>query len=201
MSLDNDCQSPNTVLVSILRSATAHAGEAMSRWTGNHVRLQLDDVHETPLEEAVQQFGNGMEPLVTVSLDVIGDFGGRLVLFFDDEDGRRLAATILGRPQSTEVEWTNLEKSAVTETANIFASAFLSELAVGAGTRLTPSAPWLTRDFGASVLEQALLCQALDRDTILCCRTRFTLRDQAVNWSVAFVPDQRMIAALQPTLT
>jgi chemotaxis protein CheC len=200
MSFDDDSNRSSGVLAQILRAATTHAGKAMSQWTGNHVRLEVDDVRETPLEDALQQFGNAMEPLVMVTLDIIGDYGGRLVLSFDDEDGRRLAATILGRPANPASDWTRLEESAVMETANIFASAFLSELALSIGTRLTPSTPWLTRDFGASVLEQALLCQALDRDTILCCRTRFTLRDQAVNWSVAFVPDQRMIAALQPTL-
>jgi chemotaxis protein CheC len=200
MSFDHDYTPSGGTLAQILRAATSHAGKAMSQWTGNHVRLEVDDVRETPLEDALQQFGNAMDPLVMVSLDVIGDYGGRLVLSFDDEDGRRLAATILGRSTNSTDDWTSLEESAVMETANIFASAFLSELALVISTRLTPSAPWLTRDFGASVLEQALLCQALDRDTILCCRTRFTLRDEAVNWSVAFVPDQRMIAALQPTL-
>lgn len=200
MSIDNDSNLSRSMLVPILRAATTHAGKAMSHWTGNHVGLALDDVRETPLEDALQQFGSGTEPLVMVSVDIVGEYGGRLILSFDDEDGRRLAATLLGRPWNRSAEWNSLEKSAVMETANIFASAFLSELALGVNTRLTPSAPWFTRDFGASVLEEALMCQALDRDTILCCRTRFTLRDEAVNWSVAFVPDQRMIAALQPTL-
>lgn len=180
----------------ILQAATAHAAAAMSRWTHGQVQLSLEDVRESPLEEALEVFDLGYDLLTMINLDVQGDYGGRLVLSFDDENGRLLAYTLLGGRSGGGNEWSELDRSAVMETANIFASAYLSELAQRLGVRLTPSAPLLTQDYGASVLEQALMCQALTSNTVLSCRTRFELNNQQLNWSVFFVPDQALLGAM-----
>lgn len=180
-----------------LHAATAHAAEAMSRWTHGQVRLSLQDVRESPLEEALEALDLGADLLTMINLDVQGDYGGRLVLSFDDANGRLLASSLLGGRCAGGAEWSELERSAVMETANIFASAYLSELAQRLGCRLTPSAPFLTQDYGACVLEQALLCQALTSNTVLSCQTRFELNQHQLRWSVFFVPDQSLLEAMR----
>ena len=65
---------------------------------------------------------------------------------------------------------------------------------------LVPSPPYFIQDYGASVLQQAVMTQALTSDTLLLCQIGFHRRDQQLDWRVVFVPTQGMQDALQRSL-
>jgi chemotaxis protein CheC len=56
------------------------------------------------------------------------------------------------------------------------------------------------QDYGASVLQQALVAQAMTCDQALICRTGFHRMNEELNWHVLFLPTlalrKRMAAAL-----
>lgn len=182
-------------------AATHHASVAMCQWTNGRVAMSLDEVREAAVEEASTELDVGEELLTMVVLGVQGDLGGQLILAFDDENGRQLAASLLGREVSNSPEWSELDQSAVMETGNILASAYLNELTRLTCRKLVPTAPYFVQDFGASVLTQVLAAQAIVTERVLVCRTRFEFNQQHVNWSLFFVPSdellQAMLAAVQ----
>jgi len=184
------------LLEQFFASATQHASVAMCHWTNGRVRLSLDQLAESPLEEAAAQLDLDMDLLTMVVLGVKGDLGGQLILAFDDENGRRLAASLLKRPVADEPQWSELEKSAIMETGNILGSAYLNELTRLTDHDLKPTAPYFIQDFGASVLQQALMMQAATADRVLVCQTRFEFNEQEVNWNVFFVPSQELVHAM-----
>lgn len=175
-------------------AATQHASQAMCQWTNGRVALSLDEIREAALEEATAGLNIGDELLTMVVLGVQGDLGGQLILAFDDENGRKLAATLLGRKVSPE--WTELDQSAVMETGNILASAYLNELTRLLGRKLVPTAPYFVQDFGESVLAQVLASQSLSSEQVLICRTLFEFNKQQVNWSLFFVPSDELLQTL-----
>ena len=59
------------------------------------------------------------------------------------------------------------------ETGNILGCAYVNALTRLVGTDLRPSAPYFIQDFGASVLEQALMTQAAAGDSLLLCDIGF----------------------------
>ena len=81
-------------------------------------------------------------------------------------------------------------RSALTETGNILACAYLNAMAHLVGRDLMPSPPVLVRDYGASVLQQALMVQAVDGDRVLICRTVFQQEGEPLDWKVLFIPTQ-----------
>lgn len=177
-------------------AATQHASVAMCQWTSGRVALSLDEIREAPLEQLAAEIDIGDDLLTMVVLGVQGDYGGQLILAFDDTNGRQLAASLLGRTVSTDAEWSELDQSAVMETGNILASAYLNELTRLAGHKLVPTAPYFVQDFGTSVLSQVLASQSLVGDRALICQTKFEFNQQLVNWSLFFVPGEELLKSL-----
>jgi chemotaxis protein CheC len=184
----------------LFASATHDASAAMCRWTNGLITVTLDQVREIALEEVSARLGIGDDLLTMVVLTIGGEVGGNLILLFDEVNGRQLAASLLGRAPGTEPEWSELEKSALTETGNILGCAYVNALTRLIGSDLIPSAPYFIQDYGASVVEQAVMTQALTSDRLLLCQIGFCRNDQQLDWHVVFVPTQGMQEAMQRSL-
>ena len=184
----------------LFSSATHDASAAMCRWTNGLITVSLDDVREIPLEEVSIELDIGDELLTMVVLTLEGELGGNLILVFDEPSGRQLAATLLGRQVKTDPEWSDIEKSALTETGNILGCAYVNALTRLLGRDLVPSAPFFIQDYGVSVLEQAVMAQALTSDTLLLCDIGFHRKDEDLDWRVVFVPTLQMQEAMERSL-
>ncbi len=189
-------------LETLLSSATQTASRAMTQWTSGNVLLSMDRLVEVSLDEATQFTDMDEELMTMVVFNIEGTLTGQLLLTFDDENGRVLANSLIGKKiDQSDVEWSPLERSAIMETGNILASAYLNELTRIAYEKLTPSAPNFIQDFGASVLGQAILTQAMFSDRILICRTRFEFDSRQVNWNVYFLPSLELVTRLKESYT
>ncbi len=188
------------VLHQLFASATHDASTAMCRWTNGLITMTLDEVREIPLEDASTEMDLDDDLLTMVVLSLEGEVGGEMILTFDDENGRQLAASLLGRPVAEDTEWTDLEKSALTETGNILGCAYMNAITRLIDHELVPSAPYFIQDYGASVLQQALMAQAMTCDKVLICRTGFHREGEELNWRVLFVPTEAMRIAMEKAL-
>ena len=184
----------------LFASATHDASAAMCRWTNGLITVTLDQVREIALEKVSAELEIGDELLTMVVLTLNGEVGGNLILLFDEAGGRQLAASLLGCEPGTEPEWSELEKSALTETGNILGCAYVNALVRLIGTDLMPSAPYFIQDYGASVVQQAVMTQALTSDRLLLCQIGFRRKDEQLDWRVVFVPTQGMQEAMQRSL-
>ena len=185
------------ILHHVLSTATNHASAAMCRWVGGIITLTLDDVAEVPLEEVLSRLNVGDEMVTAVVLTLDGNEGGTLVLMFDEDNGRHLAASLAQRPVCNDPEWTEIEVSALNETGNILGCAYMNALTKLVDVELVPSVPYFLRDFGASVIEQALMAQVISMDKVLVCNTTFHRGDEDLNWNVIFVPSDRLRTKLE----
>ncbi len=188
------------VLHQLFASATHDASAAMCRWTDGLITLSLDEVRELPLAEATEELDLGDELLTMVVLSLQGEVGGEMILTFDDENGRQLVAALLQRPLNDDTEWSDLEKSALTETGNILGCAYMNAITRLIDHELVPSAPYFIQDYGASVLQQALMVQAMSSDQVLVCRTGFHREGEELNWRVLFVPTAALREAMERAL-
>lgn len=188
------------VLHQLFASATHDASAAMCRWTDGLITLTLDEVREIALEHVCSELNLGDDLLTMVVLTLEGEIGGDMILTFDEVNGRQLVASLLGRPVGESVEWSELEKSALTETGNILGCAYMNALTRLIDAELVPSAPYFLQDYGASVLQQALLAQAVCGDKVLVCRTGFHQQGEELNWRVVFVPNEGMRKAMEHAL-
>ncbi|WP_233199042.1 MULTISPECIES: chemotaxis protein CheC [Pirellulaceae] len=185
------------MLQNVLGAATEEASQAMSVWTGGEISLSLDCVREMPLEMVTQECDLGMDLLTMVVLTIEGDIGGTMILTFDEENGRRLAATLLRQEVLTDPEWSELERSALNETGNILGCAYFNAIARLVNCEFVPSPPTFLQDYGVCVLEQALMEQAQEAMDVLICQTTFLQGSEKLNWNILFVPDPKMRKTLR----
>jgi chemotaxis protein CheC len=184
----------------LFSSATHDASAAMCRWTNGLITVALDDVREIALENISDELEISDELLTMVVLTLEGELGGTLILVFDEQNGRQLAASLLNQAVGTEPEWSELEQSALTETGNILGCAYINALTRLLGKNLVPSPPCFLQDYGFSVLQQAVMAQAMTSDTLLLCNIGFHRRDEALDWRFVFVPTLSMRQAMERSL-
>lgn len=195
---DNDQQLQ--MLQKVLGTATEEASQAMSVWTGGKISLSLDCVREIPLEMVTQEFDLGMDLLTMVVLTIEGEIGGTMILTFDEENGRRLAATLFKQEVSNDSEWSELERSALNETGNILGCAYFNAMARLVNCEFVPSPPTFLQDYGVCVLQQALMEQVQETSDVLICQTTFLQGSEKLNWNILFVPDPKMRETLRSVI-
>ena len=189
-----------------LHQGAAEASSALSKWLGRPAVVSLDTIQQLALRDATTLLGEGAEPIRFCSTEMTGRFTGELIFAFDDASGLALADWILGRPQGTARAWEELEVSAALETTNILCCAYLNALARRlpafdkGPTELLPAPPRLGRDFAQSLIECALLGQAVTSDRVLLARTEFRMDQEPVNWTLLFVPDGESMERLRKLL-
>lgn len=187
------------VLGQLLTSATHDASVAMCRWTDGVITLSLDEVQEISLEEVCTALHLEDQLLVMIVLTLPGPMGGVMILAFDEQNARHLAASLLRQPMGTG-EWSELEQSALMETGNILGCAYMNALARLINRELVPSPPYFVQDYAASVVEQALVTQAMTSNTALVCRTGFRREGEQLDWWVMFLPTTEMQQAMEMAL-
>jgi chemotaxis protein CheC len=181
---------------SVFEPATESASQAMQAWTNGQVMLSLSGVQELPLEEVSAALLGGDELSLIVVLDLVGPFGGQFIMQLTEPSARELVALLLHRPVDSLVAWGELENSVVAETGNILASAYLNQITLLTGCRVMPSPPQIVHDYAASVLESAVLSQAMACERVLLCQTRFQLQGEPIPWNVLFVPSLDLLMQL-----
>ena len=193
-------------LTTLFRHGSDDASVALSRWLGRSGRISVEQVEQIPLGEATTVLGDVDGPICFCAMSLEGRLTGEMILAFDDASGLALADLLLERPVGTAVQWGEVEQSAALETANIIGCAYLNALArsfretdVG-GTDLLPSSPRFARDFAESLMEAALLNQAIASDVVFLTRTAFHIDESPVDCNLLFVPDASSLGTLRELL-
>ena len=114
-----------------------------------------------------------------------------------------LADMLLDQPRGTAAAWDDMERSAALETTNIVACAYLTALArvvpheAAESTEMLPSPPQFSQEYAESLIEFALMGQAMATDHVLLAKTRFEVDGEPVNWTLLCVPDADSMARLR----
>ncbi|RYZ42220.1 MAG: fibril biogenesis regulator DifG [Myxococcaceae bacterium] len=117
-----------------------HGANALARLVGGRVDLSIPDVRLLGTQDGPGLLGED-GPAIAVRLGMTGELRGALVLLLPPKDGEALeSALVRGQPASAEER-----ESALSEAANIIASACLSAIGRLTGWRLLPTVPRLER--------------------------------------------------------
>jgi chemotaxis protein CheC len=192
-------------LTIVFRHGEDEASAALSKWLGRAARISVEQVEQVPLAEATAVLGSPDAPICGCAMAMHGRITGQLILVFDDPSGLALADLLLGNPVGTTSVWGEMEQSAALETTNIVGCAYLNALvhffrASSGPCELIPSPPRFARDFAESLMQFALMSQAMASDVVFLTRTEFSVEGAPVNWNLLFVPDSESLAILTEML-
>jgi chemotaxis protein CheC len=183
------------------------ASLALSKWLGREVRLAVSDVELVELEQAGELLGPPEALVAACAMGLTGRLTGSLLLVFADRSGLALVDLLLHQPVGTTTAWGELEQSAARETTNIVGCAYVNALVAhlpgddGDG-ELVPTPPSFLHEFAGSLLEFALMEQAMELDRLLLIRTEFAGGPDIpqLNWTLLFVPSRAALESLAASL-
>jgi chemotaxis protein CheC len=192
-------------LQSSLHQGSAQASKALAKWIGKPTVIEIDSLEQLPLEDATGTLADSDQPVCYCSMALQGFFTGEMILVFDDASGLALADLLLDQPRGTAQSWTELATSAALETTNIICCAYLNSLSEcfsgpKSSTELVPQPPRFNREFAESLMQFALMSQAMEFDDVILAKTRFTIDGARVNWTLLFVPDAETMLRLSQLL-
>ncbi|WP_442505462.1 hypothetical protein SH528x_004252 [Novipirellula sp. SH528] len=195
-----------TALESTFRRGAASASGALAKWIGKPSVVDVDSFEQLPMEEATGLLSCGDNtPICFCSMQIQGIITGQMILAFDDASGWALTDMLLGYPQGTTTEWTELAKSAALETTNILCCAYLNALhqslsELYKSQEVVPAPPKFSREFAESLMEFLLMSQAIVFDQAILAKTQFQINRLTVNWTLLFVPDGESMPTLLDVL-
>jgi chemotaxis protein CheC len=196
-------------LAKVFELGAASASDALSRWIGKPVRLVVGRVEEVGLAEASEVLGPGDELVAACIMEMTSGLPGQIILAFQDRSGLGLVDVLLGQPLGTTTTWGEIEQSAAKETTNIIGCAYLNALAAhlpalsktGGSEPLIPGPPYFRHEFAASLLEFALMDQAVLGDRLLVIKSSFSMESSQLDWSLLFVPSGQSLETLHAVLS
>lgn len=173
-----------------------HAAAALSRLVGGRkVQITVPRVAFAPRSELVGLLGEKAAPLWGTIFRLEGEMSGQLVLALTEEDARLLCSLLLQMPVPGPLE--ELHWSALTEAANILASACLNAMGRLAKLRLLPSTPALIQGGPLQLLEQSLSESVSPSGLVMALEARFfTAAAPLVGGQLLVLPDPLGLSTL-----
>jgi chemotaxis protein CheC len=149
-----------------------HAATALSQMIGQRVNLTVPNVTITEISQVPEHLGGAEKMMVGITLQILGDARGGIMLLFPQESAHRLLSSLLGQ-QEKGLVMTEVSVSALKEVSNILASAYLSALGNLLNKTLIPSVPLLAYDMAGAVVDHVLIDLSQSGDFAMMVETDF----------------------------
>ncbi|MDH3454054.1 MAG: chemotaxis protein CheC [Desulfuromonadales bacterium] len=150
-----------------------HAATALSQMIGQTVHLRVPHVTITEISQVPDHLGGAERLMVGITLQILGDARGSIMLLFPTESAHHLLCSLLGRQAKTLI-MNEMTVSALKEVGNILASAYLSALGNLLNKTLIPSVPLLAYDMAGAVVDYVLIELSQASDFALMVETDFS---------------------------
>ena len=155
----------------------AHAATALSQMTERATMIAVPEIKVMQLGSVGSLVGDSHRVVVVVSMHMLGDLTGHILLMAPEDDTRLLCDLLLRRDRGTTTVLEELEQSSFKETANIVGGAYLNALSDFLGMMLLPSVPSLVIDEVGSVFTSGQIKLGEGEDFALCLETQFQFKD------------------------
>jgi chemotaxis protein CheC len=196
----------NAVQLDALREISTigmgHAATALSQILDQRIDLRVPKVSVTAIDTVPEQLGGAESLMVGITLQILGDARGSIMLLFPQESACRLLSCLLHREERALV-MSELNVSALKEVGNILASAYLSAIGNLLHKTLIPSVPLLAYDMAGAVVDYVLIDLSKGGDVALMIETDFIAtngRDQSIRGHFFILPDPRTLEVFLATL-
>ena len=185
----------NNIQMDILKETSnigmGHAATALSQMIGHPVKLRVPHVTITKISQVPEYLGGAEKMMVGITLQVLGDARGSIMLLFPQESAHRLLCNLIG-DQGKVLIMNEVAISALKEVGNILASAYLSALGSMLHKTLIPSVPLLAYDMAGAVVDYVLIDLSKSSDLAMLVETDFigeSSSDLAIKGHFFLIPD------------
>jgi chemotaxis protein CheC len=178
-----------------------HAAIALSQLIGEKIMLQAPHIRVAELAEIPLCLGGAEKVVAGVSVQILGDARGRILLVFPQQSAQDLLCHLLHSGVSDLLR-TEMGASTIQEIGNILASAYLNGLARMLNITLIPSVPLLAYDMAGAVVDDMLIELSQRGDLALLVEAEFQGENRGlepIRGHLLMLPDAEFLALLNIT--
>lgn len=172
MTFDRLSEGQLDALKEVSNIGMGHAATALSQLIGETIYLRVPRVTLTDIAQVPELMGGAERVVAGITLRILGDARGNILLVFPRESAQRLLACLLRRDEPGPV-LSEIGVSTLKEVGNILASAYLNALGSLLHLTLIPSVPMLAYDMAGAVVDQVLIELSQAGDLALMVETEF----------------------------
>jgi len=177
------------VLKEIGNIGAGNAITALSKLLNRKVDMEVPKVKILEFHEVSETLGGAEIPVVGIMLKVTGDLTGNIMFILQQKDAATLVHMLMGKPPETDLEFSELEISALKEIGNILTGSYLSALSGLTNLKMMPSIPDLAIDMAGAILSVPAIEFGKVGDTVLYIETKFSEGKKEVVGDFFLVPD------------
>ena len=167
-----------------------HAATALSQLLKRKIMISVPQVKILKLQEVENLLGDSNTLVAGIIMNVLGDVTAKILLLLTRESALSLADMLLQNPAGTTKVLSEVGNSAIKETGNILAGAYMNALNEFLGLLLLPSVPSLVFDISGAILNS--LSEGFEGMSthILSIETQFSeANDKVIKGYLLLVPD------------
>jgi chemotaxis protein CheC len=144
------------ILKEIGNIGSGNAVTALAKLTGKKVDMQVPKVKILEFKQVSSVLGNPEDLVFGILVNFSGDIKGIMMFIMQLDSARALIDNMIGfmtgSSNTRNLQFTEIDLSALEEIGNIMASSYLGALGGLIGKRVVPSVPSLAKDMAAAIL-------------------------------------------------
>jgi chemotaxis protein CheC len=161
----------------------------LSQMAGQDIKVISMAIKRVPVKNITAMFGGPETVIIAVYLEISGSPNGHMAVIYDPKVAFELVDLLLGQPNGTTIELSDMERSTLGEVGNIMGSFFLNYISDSTGQRFMPSPPAVMMDMAGAVLDATLANILAYTDETYVMETVFGTNDRQVAGTFLVMPD------------
>lgn len=183
----------NNIQMDVLREigniGAGNAVTSLAKMIDKKVDMAVPEVKIMGFDRVSQILGGEEILVVGILLNVTGDITGNMMFILDINAARKLVNILLGSNDETNLDFNELELSALKEIGNILTASYLSALAGLTSLKILPSVPELAIDMAGAILSVPAIEFGKVGDSVLYIETEFSEGITRVFGDFLLIPD------------
>ncbi|EPR13098.1 chemotaxis protein CheC [Ruminiclostridium papyrosolvens] len=183
----------NNIQMDVLREigniGAGNAVTSLAKMIDKKVDMAVPEVKIMGFDRVSQILGGEEILVVGILLNVNGDITGNMMFILDINAARKLVNILLGSHDETNLNFNELELSALKEIGNILTASYLSALAGLTNLKILPSVPELAIDMAGAILSVPAIEFGKVGDSVLYIETEFSEGITRVFGDFLLIPD------------
>ena len=193
-SLDNVDLQHLDVFKEIGNIGAGNAATALAGLLGKQINMSVPDVQIVPFKDIVNILDGPESLVVGVLINMSGDLNGYILMLVGIEDAYEMISIVLNKDKNipkdfTVTDLTEMDKSALSEMANILVGAYLSAICSLSNLSVVPSVPQLAIDMVGAIISIVAIEYSKIGDSVLFLKTNFSDVNKNMAGHFFLIPD------------